>query len=433
VRQDLPHDRVPTYEGRPLVRPHDEVVDQGLGFDVTTLMSRRRLLRALGLCAATVGLAACASNSGSTASSTSAGEIPDETAGPYPGDGSNGPNVLSESGIVRSDIRSSFGEYSGTAEGVPMTLELAVRDLAAGGVPFEGVAVYVWHCSREGGYSLYSAGFEARNYLFLVPLMGAGAGIVLARLGRAVPEPATRNRLGALVVAAAVVTSGVAHTQAHGQIQRFMSELRDVMPVIRPVVEAGATIFATKPHLAFHLGGRRGHLPTGIDLASLPAALRSRAAEGPVYLFLGELEWTGVAMVEFKLGIDGATLMEINGRIWGSLPLAVKSGMDFPARLAELYLSGPPENGHAPETSYQVGVRSRNLDLEVLWIASALRRKRRFPFLPRPSRRDALAAGLRLLSPADGFDVLSRRDPRPGLAEIAGVASKLRRKAVDGR
>lgn len=36
-------------------------------------------------------------------------EIPDETAGPYPGDGSNGPNVLAESGIVRSDITSSFG------------------------------------------------------------------------------------------------------------------------------------------------------------------------------------------------------------------------------------------------------------------------------------------------------------------------------------
>ena len=148
---------------------------------------------------------------------------------------------------------------------------------------------------------------------------------------------------------------------------------------------------------------------------------------------LAALEWTGLAMVEFKVGREGPKLMEINGRIWGSLPLAVKSGMDFPARLAELYLSGPPENGHGADTSYEVGVRSRNLDLEVLWIASTLRRKRRFPFLPPPRRRDALAAGLRLLSPTDGFDVLSRHDPRPGLAEIAGVASKLRRKVADGR
>ncbi|MGY1594099.1 intradiol ring-cleavage dioxygenase [Geodermatophilus sp. SYSU D00708] len=95
----------------------------------------------------------------------SAGEIPDETAGPYPGDGSNGPDVLEQSGIVRSDIRSSFGEATGTAEGVPMTLELTVTDLANGGVPFEGVAVYVWHCTREGGYSMYSSGVEDQNFL----------------------------------------------------------------------------------------------------------------------------------------------------------------------------------------------------------------------------------------------------------------------------
>jgi protocatechuate 3,4-dioxygenase beta subunit len=155
------------YDGRPLPRPDDELVDQGLGFDVATLLSRRKLLGLVGIGAATVGLAACggASTSSSSGGTTSTGEIPDETAGPYPGDGSNGPDVLEQSGIVRSDIRSSFGDYSGTAEGVPMTLELTITDLAHDGAPFEGVAVYVWHCSREGGYSLYSQGVEDQNYL----------------------------------------------------------------------------------------------------------------------------------------------------------------------------------------------------------------------------------------------------------------------------
>src|SRR5580765_5929284 len=104
----------PSYEGRPLVRPDDEVVDQGLGFDVGTLMDRRRMLRTLGFGVAAIGLAACGANSASSSSSpaattasaaagtstaaatTAAGassEIPDETAGPYPGDGSNGPDV----------------------------------------------------------------------------------------------------------------------------------------------------------------------------------------------------------------------------------------------------------------------------------------------------------------------------------------------------
>jgi protocatechuate 3,4-dioxygenase beta subunit len=160
-----------THEGRALPRPEEELVDQGLRFDVDTLLSRRRMLAFLGIGTTTLGLAACgggsvsSSSSASSASSTASGEIPDETAGPYPGDGSNGPNVLEESGIVRSDIRSSIGELRGTAEGVPMTLELVVSDLASGGVPFEGVAVYVWHCTREGGYSLYSDGIEDQNYL----------------------------------------------------------------------------------------------------------------------------------------------------------------------------------------------------------------------------------------------------------------------------
>ncbi|MBJ7451350.1 MAG: intradiol ring-cleavage dioxygenase [Blastococcus sp.] len=167
-----------TYEGRPLPRPEEELVDQGLRFDVDTLLSRRRLLAVLGIGTATVGLAACSGGSGTAATSSStapssaaatgaaaAGEIPDETAGPYPGDGSNGPNVLDQSGIVRSDIRSSFAGMSGTAEGVPMTLELTVADLANGGVPFAGVAVYVWHCTREGGYSLYSDDVADQNFL----------------------------------------------------------------------------------------------------------------------------------------------------------------------------------------------------------------------------------------------------------------------------
>ena len=176
------HDQIPTYEGRVLARPEEELVDQGLRFDVDTLLSRRRMLTVLGICTAGLGLAACGVGSGTSASSASSSsasssssaattaaaasaEIPDETAGPYPGDGSNGPDVLAQSGIVRSDIRSSFGGSSGTAGGVPMTLELTVSDLANGGVPFEGVAVYVWHCTREGGYSMYSSGVEDQNFL----------------------------------------------------------------------------------------------------------------------------------------------------------------------------------------------------------------------------------------------------------------------------
>ncbi|MBI5517329.1 MAG: hypothetical protein HY909_26385 [Deltaproteobacteria bacterium] len=95
--------------------------------------------------------------------------IPQETAGPYPGDGTNSANgsvanVLTQTGVVRSDLRPSFGGLSGTAEGVPMTVRLRLRrasDCAA----LAGAAVYLWHCDREGRYSLYSAGVTTQNYL----------------------------------------------------------------------------------------------------------------------------------------------------------------------------------------------------------------------------------------------------------------------------
>jgi len=94
------------------------------------------------------------------------GEIPEETAGPFPGDGSNGPNVLAETGIVRSDIRTSFGSASGVAGGVATKIRLRVLDLSGDDIaPMPGAAIYVWHCDREGRYSMYSDGVTEENYL----------------------------------------------------------------------------------------------------------------------------------------------------------------------------------------------------------------------------------------------------------------------------
>lgn len=61
-------------------------------------------------------------------------ELPDETAGPYPGDGSTGPNVLEASGIVRSDLTTSFGTATGTVEGTPLTVTLTLLSAACGAV-----------------------------------------------------------------------------------------------------------------------------------------------------------------------------------------------------------------------------------------------------------------------------------------------------------
>jgi protocatechuate 3,4-dioxygenase beta subunit len=165
-------------EGREV---HDH--DRGLAFDVSTLMSRRRALQllAVGGLATVVGCGASSSDSpgttastvaatttastGTTTASGTTSEIPEETGGPYPADGSNGVNVLTQSGIVRQDITSSFGSASGTAEGVPLAIELTILDVSAGGTPLEGAAVYLWHCDRDGNYSLYSSAVTRENYL----------------------------------------------------------------------------------------------------------------------------------------------------------------------------------------------------------------------------------------------------------------------------
>jgi protocatechuate 3,4-dioxygenase beta subunit len=178
--------------------------DRGLAVDLTTIAARRLMGRRRALqMVAGAGLAAlvgCGSDDGdgqaaatttSTAgsSSTTAGSgtaagsdaecsvIPEETAGPFPGDGSNGPNVLAEDGIVRSDIRPSFGSASGLAEGVPATIKLTVVDTATGCAPLTGAAVYVWHCDRDGEYSLYSPGAMDENYLRGVQETDAGGAV----------------------------------------------------------------------------------------------------------------------------------------------------------------------------------------------------------------------------------------------------------------
>ena len=183
-----------TSSPQPPHEPHPNH-DRGLEFDLSTLMSRRSLGMFLGAGTA-AALAACTpGGSTATVSSTAAGsapasgtaatgtpsasasptltraiaecgvEIPAETAGPYPGNGSNGPNVLAVSGVVREDITSSFGTSSTKVDGVPLTVTLTLLDNANGCVPLAGAAVYAWHCDKDGKYSMYDAGLKNENYL----------------------------------------------------------------------------------------------------------------------------------------------------------------------------------------------------------------------------------------------------------------------------
>src|SRR5262249_49654097 len=132
--------------------PHSD----GLHEDLVKLATRRDALKLFGA----GGAAAILSRLG-----VPSAEVPSETAGPYPGDGSNGPNVLDDSGIVRHDIRRSFGDSRALATGVPLRVNLTVTDASNDYAPLSGAAVYLWHCDRRGRYSMYSSGVTGENYL----------------------------------------------------------------------------------------------------------------------------------------------------------------------------------------------------------------------------------------------------------------------------
>lgn len=98
-----------------------------------------------------------------TTSTSGCAVIPQETEGPYPGDGTNGPNALGTSGVMRSDIRSSFAGLTGTAAGIPLVIQMSLTNVNASCAGIPGYAVYLWHCDRQGQYSMYDV--PSQNYL----------------------------------------------------------------------------------------------------------------------------------------------------------------------------------------------------------------------------------------------------------------------------
>ncbi len=151
---------------------HDH--DGGLVADLKAIRTRRMVLGGLG--AVGIGIAGYAFF-GSRGEATVTGQGPDgaicvadpvETNGPFPADGTNAKdgqtvNVLTETGVVRQDIRPSFAGQTALADGVTMDMVIRVVSVSGACAPLAGHAVYVWHCDAAGQYSIYDA--PDRNYL----------------------------------------------------------------------------------------------------------------------------------------------------------------------------------------------------------------------------------------------------------------------------
>jgi protocatechuate 3,4-dioxygenase beta subunit len=165
-----------------MMQHENDHIDGGFAEDLAMILSRRRLL-ALG--ATGVALAACgpqdkveANVTGQAADGTTCIKLPQETNGPFPADGTNSKagatvNVLNKTGVIRADMRPSFGDFKDVADGVPMALEIRVVDVKNACAPLAGMLVYFWQCDAAGTYSLYER-TESNNLRGAAITDGAG-------------------------------------------------------------------------------------------------------------------------------------------------------------------------------------------------------------------------------------------------------------------
>lgn len=134
---------------------------------------------------------------------------------------------------------------------------------------------------------------------------------------------------------------------------------------------------------------------------------------------LKELNWRGVAMVEFKGSLDGGVcLMEINPRFWGSLPLSILSGCDIPFAIYRAASGEPGSADNIRKCGYKQGTRMRFLFQDLLSLPGYMRmKKNKLKFL--------LQFTGQLLNPRIRDGVLELKDLRPSLAYIRQAIKKL--------
>jgi protein-tyrosine-phosphatase/carbamoylphosphate synthase large subunit len=186
----------------------------------------------------------------------------------------------------------------------------------------------------------------------------------------------------------------------------------------------GIELIADHGEVRFAFQHRRLH---EVPLTGGGSSLRCSEAIVPVLLdaaraLIKALKWHCVAMVEFKYAPHTGQfrLMEINGRFWGSLPLAIAAGADFPRMLYELLCEGRI----AERPPAREGVLCRQLGRDVDWTEHVLRRNAPASLVTIPGRKDVLRDWALVFSPRHHFDVQSLSDPWPGVVDFARIVRK---------
>jgi predicted ATP-grasp superfamily ATP-dependent carboligase len=213
---------------------------------------------------------------------------------------------------------------------------------------------------------------------------------------------------------------GVSHARHATELAIRLAEYpRGAYPILlqQRVVGPGVGIFLLiwdgRPYAVFAHRRLREKPPSGgVSVYRESIAAPPDLVEKSLAL-LARFDWRGVAMVEYKVDESPGIpyLMQINGRFWGSLQLALDAGVDFPNLLLALAHGERP----APVTKYRLGARSRWWWGDVDHLLARLTKSDAAVALPpgEPSKLRALGNFLCLWRPGDRNEILRWDDPMP--------------------
>lgn len=231
--------------------------------------------------------------------------------------------------------------------------------------------------------------------------------------------------LSRIQVGQGFIAGGVRYVNSRAELEQLYATnpvLRYPSMIQEKIIGSGTglfTLYDKDRHLALFSHRRLREKPPsgGVSVVSESVPLDEEMVDIAGRL-LSAVGWTGVAMVEFKRDQrDGkAKLMEINGRFWGSLQLAIACGVDFPALLLD-YLQG--EKPLAPVANYLVGRKLKWFFGTLDHLLIRMRSSREGLNLPpdAPSKGRALAEFLSVWEMNASFDVFDRDDIWPFLFE----------------
>lgn len=238
---------------------------------------------------------------------------------------------------------------------------------------------------------------------------------VVLKPGRSIPNADTRRQLS--------VAYAFNETELIALGTDLLKHCRVLLQEYSQGIGTGIELLADHGEIVYAFQHQRLH---EVPLTGGGSSLRKSIAVNPMLLAAAErlikaLRWHGVAMVEFKWQPEtGAyTLMEINGRFWGSLPLACAAGANFPWLLYQLWV----DNQRPVSTHYRPNVYCRKLASDIYWYEQVIRRSEEPRLFAYPNKQQMLKDALWVLHPTrHAFDVQQWRDPLPGLLDLVNIS-----------